>query len=56
MRRFKLLDTIRRKSQQRAEGLVIRSNLSAFGETVQIQWFDRTKDTIMHADNLELAK
>lgn len=56
MKRFKFLDTIRRKSQQQAEGLVIRSNLSAFGETVQIQWFDGRKDTFMHADNLELAK
>lgn len=55
MRRFKFLDLVCIKGRPECLALVVQSNLSAFGETIQCQWFDGTPDTIMHADNLVKA-
>jgi len=56
--RFKFLDTVRIKGLGHILdlGLVVRANMSAFGDTYQIQWFDGRPDTVMHGDNLRRVK
>lgn len=55
-RRFTFLDVVTVKNCNdfpQNTALVIQSNISAFGETLQLQWMDGKPDTIMHGSQLE---